>query len=189
MSDPKNLSTIPLIQESETVFHDSIIYLRRDRLQRDDHPPYPYYVLELRPFAVIILAFTKDNKILTIQEYRHPTGHFILSYPAGYVETDEDFLHAAKRELLEETGYQAELFEIIGKAYPYAGISNQQNIYVRALGASYLQPPELEKSEIIQTKLMTKTELLKHVQNHVEMDANILTALSFHDLAALPNGY
>jgi len=182
MPNSKKIAEIPKVNESSEVFHNSIINIRCDLLQRGSQPSYPYYVLKLRPFAVIILAFTTDNKILTIQEYRHPTEKFLLSFPAGYVEIDEDPLDAARRELLEETGYQAESFEIIGEAYPYAGISNQQNIYVRAKQAKYFQPPQLEKSEIIEAKLLAKEELLAQVQQGVDLDANVLTALYFSEL-------
>jgi len=182
MQNSNNSMVKPKVKNSLDIFQESFIHVKRDTLQINDHPPYPYYVLKTSPFAVIILASTKENEFLFIHEYRHPTGKFILSCPAGYIETSEDPLCAAERELLEETGYQGESFKVIGSAYPYAGITGQKNIFVKAFHVSYLQPPRLERSEIIQPVLVSKNELFNRIRNGAELDANLLAALSFNAL-------
>ena len=62
--------------------------------------------------SVVILAIDArknpdDPEILLIRQYRHAAGQFLLELPAGRIEPGEKLIPAAKRELLEETGYKA----------------------------------------------------------------------------------
>ena len=62
--------------------------------------------------SVVILAVDDrknpdDPGILLIRQYRHAAGQFLLELPAGRIEPGEKLIPAAKRELIEETGYRA----------------------------------------------------------------------------------
>ncbi len=58
--------------------------------------------------AVAVLAVNENDEVLTIHQYRHPVGANLLEIPAGLLDFPEESpLAAAKRELLEETGYAA----------------------------------------------------------------------------------
>jgi ADP-ribose pyrophosphatase len=62
--------------------------------------------------SVVILAVDSsanpsDPNILLVRQYRHPADQFLLELPAGRIEPGEKLIPAAKRELLEETGYRA----------------------------------------------------------------------------------
>ena len=63
-----------------------------------------YYVLEY-PDWVNIIAITKDGKIVMERQYRHALGNTCYELPCGVIEKGETPLEAAKRELLEETGF------------------------------------------------------------------------------------
>ncbi len=61
---------------------------------------------------VVVLAMTQDKKVLLIEQYRIPVGKNVIEFPAGLVNDSSDHKNetledAAKRELLEETGYEA----------------------------------------------------------------------------------
>ena len=64
----------------------------------------PYYVLE-RPDAAIIFPITPQGDVILVRQYRPPLAQMELGLPAGLVEADEDPAEAARRELLEETGF------------------------------------------------------------------------------------
>src|SRR5690242_21727385 len=56
--------------------------------------------------SVVVLA-VEDSKVLLERQYRHAAGRFLYELPAGRIDTGENELRAAKRELLEETGFSA----------------------------------------------------------------------------------
>lgn len=60
------------------------------------------------PGAVAVVALNEDREVLLINQYRHPVRSYLWEIPAGLLDTPgESRLEAAKRELLEETGYVA----------------------------------------------------------------------------------
>lgn len=179
MSSHKSPLTIPQVLESKKIFEESLVHVRKDILKEGEHEPYPYYVLETNPYAVIILPIMSNGTLVLTEEYRHPTKTFVLGCPAGYINPNENPIDAAKRELLEETGYEAESYEVIGQAYPYTGFTGQKNYFVLAKGAVYSQEPQLEQSEIIRTKLITVESLTQLIAKGCELDSTVGTALFF----------
>jgi 8-oxo-dGTP pyrophosphatase MutT (NUDIX family) len=61
---------------------------------------------------------------LMVRQFRHGSGSVTIEFPAGLVDPDEDPSDAAKRELLEETGYKAEKLIMIGEANPDPAFMN-----------------------------------------------------------------
>ena len=72
-----------------------------------------YYTIQTHDFALIV-PFTAEGDVLILRQYRHALRAFGLSFPAGYLEKDEDPSHAARRELLEETGYGGGSWQRLG---------------------------------------------------------------------------
>jgi ADP-ribose pyrophosphatase len=171
--------SIPKVKNSQMIFEESLIKIQRDELSSSEHSSYQYYSLIVKPFAVNILAQTVEGLYILTQEYRHPTKHFILGCPGGYIDNQETPLDAAKRELLEESGYITDHFEIIGTSYPCPGITGQKTYYIHALGARLVTRPQLEPSEIIQICLMSEESLKQRIQQGAEVDGNLCTALLF----------
>ena len=68
-----------------------------------------YYVLEY-PDWVNVIALTEDNQVILVRQYRHAAGEVILELPGGVIEKGESLEQAARRELLEETGYEFESY-------------------------------------------------------------------------------
>lgn len=179
MSKPIKPFKIPTIIDRSIIFEESLIKIQRDQLQIDDHKSYTYYSLHTHPTSVAILAFTPEGSLVITQEYRHPTGQILLGCPGGYIDPKEDALMAAKRELQEETGYQATSFSILGSAFPYAGVSSQKTIYVEAAGAILITPPKLEASEVIRPIILTLESLLTMIKEGAQIDGTLCTALFF----------
>ncbi len=74
----------------------------------------PYYAIE-QSDCVSVLALTENKKILLVRQYRPALEKDVLELPSGHIEKGEAPIDAAHRELLEETGYQAENIEFLGK--------------------------------------------------------------------------
>lgn len=73
-----------------------------------------FYVLEA-PEWVNVIPITEDNEIVLVEQYRYGIEEPTLEIPGGMVDQGESFREAAERELLEETGYQPDNMESLGK--------------------------------------------------------------------------
>jgi ADP-ribose pyrophosphatase len=77
------------------------------------------------PLASAILPVTDANELVMVRQYRYALGQESLEIPAGKVDPGESPIECARRELIEETGYQAEKLEEIFEYYPAIGYSNE----------------------------------------------------------------
>ncbi|MBS1854024.1 MAG: NUDIX hydrolase [Acidobacteria bacterium] len=80
----------------------------------------PYYSLRLPDYSVAI-ALTPEEKVLVVKQYRPALERYTLELPSGLVDPGETPAQAAKRELLEETGYEAGEVELLGPMDPDNG--------------------------------------------------------------------
>ena len=110
--------------------------------------------------AVIIYPITTDNKVILAIEPRVFTKETIgVSLPAGYIEKDEYPYAAAKRELLEETGYMSNNIIYLGSFYQDEGVSSAYNHYFLAYDCQKVSEQKLDKDEYIKYILVTEEEL------------------------------
>lgn len=130
--------------------------------------------------AVVIVPITVDGKFLMIIESRPNTKESIaLEFPAGMVDKDEDFVVAAKRELLEETGYEADDVYELEWHYQDQGCSNAIITTYVALGCRKVQEQNLDADEKLVSMEMTYEEILelmKQEKSSILNDANTKTA-------------
>lgn len=96
--------------KSKIVYKGKFINVRIDTIEKDGNIS-EKEVIESRK-GVIIAFVSEDEKILLIKQYRHNRGE-IYELPAGAMRDNESPLHAAKRELLEETGIKAKQWKLI----------------------------------------------------------------------------
>ena len=85
--------------------------------------------------AVIIIAVTPQDEVLFVEQYRVPLGARTIEMPAGLVgdSHDHDTLEeAARRELIEETGWHAHTVEVLLVGPTSAGMSNERIAFIRA---------------------------------------------------------
>ena len=72
--------------------------------------------VDLKSQIAVILAITNDEKIVCIRQFRFGPNQVLTELPAGKVDAEEDALSAAKRELLEETGFTGD-FEFVASIF------------------------------------------------------------------------
>lgn len=110
--------------------------------------------------AAIIFPITHDEKIILAIEPRVFTKETVdIGLPAGYIEECETPLDAAKRELLEETGYESDDFICVGSYYQDQGCSSAYNYYYIARNCKKVKSQDLDKDEFIKYILVTSDEL------------------------------
>lgn len=90
------------------------VRLYKDRIELPDGDIVnDFYRVQL-PEYVMVFAMSDDGKILFERQYKHALGEVTLALPTGCIEDGESHFEAVKRELLEETGYEAEKWALVG---------------------------------------------------------------------------
>lgn len=101
--------------ESETLIDDYHVTVRKDTVQLPDGAVIPDFYTVTIPDAAMVAAITTEGKILLKTEFRYAIGDEVIECPAGMFEKDEtDPMAVAKRELLEETGYESNDWTYLG---------------------------------------------------------------------------
>src|SRR4051812_17288879 len=135
---------------SEYIFNDTWLHARKDRCIRPDGKIVdPYYVMEY-PEWVTALAFTKDEKVILVRQYRHALGEVCIELPGGCVDkNDKNFEASVRREFLEETGYAFEAAEYLGRTSANPS-TNSNTLHMFLLtGGEKVQGQQLDANEEI----------------------------------------
>ncbi|MCL6451147.1 MAG: NUDIX hydrolase [Acetobacteraceae bacterium] len=127
--------------------------LREDRCRRrTTGVEHRFFVLEFLDW-VNVVAVTGEGKVVLVRQYRSGTGSWTLEIPGGTVDPGEDPEEAARRELLEETGYGGGLWTRLGSAAVNPAIQNNRCHFYLARGVKRLGPPRPEPSEDVEVVL------------------------------------
>lgn len=114
--------------------------------------------------GVCVLAITDDNQVVMLKQYRYPLQSTELEFPAGMIEEDEEPLLAAKRELLEETGYEAEEWQSLDYFYPSPGSTTEKIHLFLASKAIKITDQFLDELENIEVELVNMKDFCKLVE-------------------------
>ena len=109
---------------SRLAYDGGLLKVNRDEVRLPDgHIAWREYVLH--PGAVMMLAFVDDDTILLERQYRYPKRRHFIELPAGKLEPGEDPLATAKRELIEECGFEAAEWWKVATLDPCIGYSTE----------------------------------------------------------------
>lgn len=129
------------------------------------------------PGGALAVPVTPEGKLVLVQQYRFATGQWLLEFPAGTVETNEDPAETIQREIEEETGYRAGQWTTLGQFYLAPGYSDE---IIYAFLAQNLEklaaPPAQDEDEDIQTVLMTPEEFEQAVLKGEPIDAKSISS-------------
>ena len=134
--------------------------------------------------SVVILAMDdaknkRDPMIVMERQYRHAAREFLLEVPAGKMEEGEDALAAAKRELLEETGFKAKRWRKIIRYFASPGFLGEfmQVFIAEGLTLGDAQP---EYDEQIEIEMMPLSRLLKMIDEGKIHDGKTLISVMLY---------
>jgi ADP-ribose pyrophosphatase len=135
------------------------------------------------PGASAVLPFldpvdAPDPRVLLIRQYRHATGDYLWEIPAGRRDGTEAPEETARRELREETGYQAEHVQRLTSTWTTPGFTDE---VIHLFLATGLTPGEnaLEADEVLAVHELRWSEVLEMVQNGTIGDTKSLNAILF----------
>jgi len=129
--------------------------------------------------SVVILATLeggKEPQLLLERQYRHAANSYLLELPAGRIDKGEQALAAAKRELLEETGYKAVTWKKILKFYASPGfVAEPMTLFwARELTPGPAQP---EADEVISQRLVPLSKAVQMVIRGAIRDAKTIAGI------------
>jgi ADP-ribose pyrophosphatase len=133
--------------------------------------------------AVGIVAITDDGKIVLVEQYRPPVGQIVVELPAGLAgdiagAEDEALLEAARRELLEETGYTAEQWTELGSGFTSPGLTDEAIVLFLAQGLVKTSAGGGEVTENISLHEIKLENVLSWLQqNNRQVDLKLLAGL------------
>jgi ADP-ribose pyrophosphatase len=130
----------------------------------------------VHPGAVVVLAFLDDDTILLERQYRYPKHRHFIELPAGKLEPDEPPLATAKRELVEECGYEAADWWRIAVLDPCIGYSTEVIELWGARGLTHVGHA-LDEGEHLETQPVKFAQALEWVRDGIITDTKTTLGL------------
>jgi ADP-ribose pyrophosphatase len=126
--------------------------------------------------VVIVVPFLDRQRLLMIKQYRYPVGKVLLEFPAGHVDSGEDPIETAARELEEETGHVAKKIDYVYSYHPSVSRTKQQVHVFRATGLTKASATKHDSGEQINMKKVTIKELRQLIAKRKVGNAGTLIA-------------
>ena len=144
-------------------FEGKLLTLKEDRVQLPDGSTGTREYVTHQGASMVVPLF-EDFSILFERQFRYPVGNHFLELPAGKVDRGETPLAAARRELIEETGYTAQQWRHLATLFPSVGYSNERVDLFLARGLKHEGHPgeDGEFLECIRIGLDEALELVAH---------------------------
>ena len=135
--------------------------------------------------SVVILAHSDDGRVVLVRQYRYPARKFLWELTAGVMKPGERPLTAARRELLEETGYRAQKWRLLLDFFPSPGILTEKMFLIEATGLTRSKP-QPDSDERIEVGHFTPVRLLKMIKSGRIQDGKTLVGLLWLLLSKSP---
>ena len=168
-----------LIEEkvsSEDVFDGNLLHVKKDTV-RLPNGNIAYREWIKHPGASAVVPVTPEGRLIFVRQYRYPIQQVTLEIPAGKLDAEgEDPLDCARRELSEETGYQAEKYTFLTKLATTVGFSNEF-IYIYAAEGLTAGRQHPDEDEFINVCTLTMDEAMAKVRSGEICDAKSVTAV------------
>ena len=162
--------------DSEQVFKGVLLDVRRDRVRLPDGgESVREYVVH--PGAVVVIGVLDDGKLLFENQFRYPLQRDFLELPAGKIDAGEAIETTARRELLEETGYEAGEWRYLGVMHPCIGYSDERIEIFLGRQLRKIAEPSLDHNEFLDVLSLSLEEAVLAIREGRLTDAKTVTAL------------
>lgn len=169
---------------SETIASGGMLTVKRDQVRLPNgHTSQREYVMH--PGAVVVVPMLPNGNAILEKQFRYALNKVFIELPAGKIDANETILVTGQRELLEETGYTANEWILLGHQHPCIGYSNEViHMYLaRDLSAGVHQRDADETLEIFD---LSFEQCIKMIQTGEITDGKTIAALFFAEKFLYP---
>jgi ADP-ribose pyrophosphatase len=164
---------------TQRVFDGKLLKVDRFEVELDDGRKAVREIVNF-PEVVVVIATRENQDILCVRQFRKPIEGFLIEAIAGKVDVGETPEEAAKRELKEETGYEAREIYKLGTVYPTPGYSTEKQHYFMTLVNGEPTKQSCDDDERIELKWMSKNDLISMIcQRKETIDGKLMIAIGF----------
>lgn len=164
------------MKKIERVFNGRLlkVIVKKERLP---HGYLATFEMIRHPGASLIVPFLDKNTVILLRQLRPVIDSYIYEFPAGTLDKGESPLSCARREIVEETGYSAKRFTLLGKIYPVPGYSTEKIFIYKAEG---LRPVTRtpEEDEVIEHRPLTRRQVRRLFKQGKITDAKTICGLA-----------
>jgi ADP-ribose pyrophosphatase len=144
--------------------------------------PHNFFVLDSADW-VNVIAVTPEHELVMIEQYRQGTNTVELEIPGGIIDAkDASPLAAGIRELREETGYEGEQAQMIGRIFPNPAIMSNTCHTLLVQNSRLKHPLEWDQGEDIITRLVPVADIPKLVASGQIRHSLVVVALYHFEL-------
>jgi ADP-ribose pyrophosphatase len=169
--------------DTEMVYTCRVFSLRRDRSRSprtgSDHD---FFILDACDW-VNVVPLTADEHVVMVRQYRHGVGDFTLEIPGGMVDAeDRSPLVAARREMVEETGWDSDDLIELGAVHPNPAIQGNRLHTFVARGVEDLHETHFDTTEETEVEAVPLAEIPRLIASGVISHALVISAFYLFDL-------
>jgi len=161
----------------KTVYHSHIFSVQEIESTSPDGKNGSFLSLSAADW-VITVPLTQDGELIMVRQWRHGSGKTSCEFPGGVLDLGEDPATAARRELLEETGYEARTITHLASLSPNPAIMSNTCHFYLAQDITHTTKQKLDPDEYIQV-LTIKTHELLDVMGKGQFSHSLMVAACF----------
>lgn len=162
---------------SELIYDGKVIKVNKDLVKCPNGETSVREIVNHRGGVAIL--FKIDDKFVFEKQYRYALKEEIYEIPAGKLEENEIPIEAAKREMLEETGYQPLEMIFLGEMYPTGGYSSEI-IHLFYCPKYIKKERHLDQDEVIDLVYLSLDEVEKLIEDNIIKDAKSIAAMHLY---------
>jgi len=172
--------TKAVVHSSKTVYKGDVFWVTKDDVTEPSGVHRTRDVIRHNGSVVILAvdpgANPADPTIVLERQYRHAAGQYLLELPAGRIEPGEKPLAAARRELIEETGFRAKRWSRLVNYYASPGfLGEQMQVFLaERIRAGIAEPEDDEKIDLLHVPL---SQLLAMIQAGKILDGKTILSV------------
>lgn len=166
---------------TERILKAKIINVRRDKVMSPKGECFREVVEH--PGGAAILAYTDKHHIILIKQFRYCASQELIELPAGKLEKGEEPITCAKRELTEETGYEAKNWEYLGYIFSSPGFCNEKIHLFKATDLTY-KGTKFDEFELIENHITSVDDAIQMVKEGKITDSKTVFGI-FHVLESM----